>query len=268
VWRWTGDNRFRDEMYDFAKRNLQLRRRTLDDDRDGWPEGSATSSATGMGRRSSTTPSTSSAGSTTSPTWRARRRRRARSWARTGRRAAQRFDGTWWIGRDAAYADSLSETTQQIEQKHWITVTPMEAELTVNGRAVPGLAHVDTGPALAPTRPVLQRRAAAQPRAVPHRLRRRPDGTGRRTIFSLNTAIQAVGEGNYGRSGRASSSATPTRTRADVRRARRSGEPDEQPARCRRSCRRRPVGKNIDRCWTCRSMFMQAWGHYGTVCRW
>jgi hypothetical protein len=22
---------------------------------------------------------------------------------------------------------------------------------------------------------------------------------------------------------------------------------------------------NIDRCWTCRSMFMQAWGHYGTA---
>ena len=28
LWRWTGDNRFRDEMYDFTVRNLQLRRRT------------------------------------------------------------------------------------------------------------------------------------------------------------------------------------------------------------------------------------------------
>jgi hypothetical protein len=24
-------------------------------------------------------------------------------------------------------------------------------------------------------------------------------------------------------------------------------------------------GANIDRCWTCRSMFMQAWGNYGTA---
>jgi hypothetical protein len=24
-------------------------------------------------------------------------------------------------------------------------------------------------------------------------------------------------------------------------------------------------GPNIDRCWTCRSMFMQAWGNYGTA---
>jgi hypothetical protein len=26
-----------------------------------------------------------------------------------------------------------------------------------------------------------------------------------------------------------------------------------------------PNDKNIDRCWTCRSMVMQAWGNYGTV---
>src|SRR5438105_15693312 len=25
------------------------------------------------------------------------------------------------------------------------------------------------------------------------------------------------------------------------------------------------IPPNIDRCWTCRSMFMQAWGNYGTV---
>src|SRR5215218_1639547 len=24
-------------------------------------------------------------------------------------------------------------------------------------------------------------------------------------------------------------------------------------------------GKNIDRCWTCRAMFLQAWGNYGTA---
>ena len=49
IWRWTGDNRFRDEMYDFAKRNLQVVDQRLDVDHDGWPEGRATSSAPGMG---------------------------------------------------------------------------------------------------------------------------------------------------------------------------------------------------------------------------
>ena len=26
-----------------------------------------------------------------------------------------------------------------------------------------------------------------------------------------------------------------------------------------------PLDANIDRCWTCRAMFVQAWGHYGTA---
>ena len=49
VWRWTGDNRFRDDMYDFAKRNLQVVDQRLDVDRDGWPEGSGNVERTGMG---------------------------------------------------------------------------------------------------------------------------------------------------------------------------------------------------------------------------
>ena len=43
VWRWTGDNRFRDDMYDFAKRNLMYVRDHLTGP-GGWPRGSATSS--------------------------------------------------------------------------------------------------------------------------------------------------------------------------------------------------------------------------------
>jgi hypothetical protein len=39
IWRWTGDNRFRDEMYGFAKSNMEYIFSELDDDKDGWPEG-------------------------------------------------------------------------------------------------------------------------------------------------------------------------------------------------------------------------------------
>ena len=49
VWRWTGDNRFRDEMYDFVKRNMQVVDQRLDVDRDGWPEGSGNVERPGMG---------------------------------------------------------------------------------------------------------------------------------------------------------------------------------------------------------------------------
>ncbi len=49
VWRWTGDNDFRDELYDFAKRNMHYVVERLDDDGDGWPEGSGNVERGGMG---------------------------------------------------------------------------------------------------------------------------------------------------------------------------------------------------------------------------
>ena len=49
IWRWTGDAGFRDEMYDFSKRNLRYVERTLDEDGDGWPEGLGNVEREGMG---------------------------------------------------------------------------------------------------------------------------------------------------------------------------------------------------------------------------
>ncbi|MBO0786505.1 MAG: glycogen debranching protein, partial [Actinobacteria bacterium] len=49
VWRWTGDNKFRDEMYDFTIRNLRHVASTLDANHNGWPEGSGNVERTGMG---------------------------------------------------------------------------------------------------------------------------------------------------------------------------------------------------------------------------
>ena len=49
IWRWTGDNAFRDELYDFSKRNLRYVVEQLDDDGDGWPEGTGNVERGGMG---------------------------------------------------------------------------------------------------------------------------------------------------------------------------------------------------------------------------
>ena len=80
------------------------------------------------------------------------------------------------------HADSLAEpgdTKQQ--QKHWIGVTPMDAELVVGRRVVPGLTTFDHGtkalalretPCFSGSRPV-------QRGPVPHGLRRRARGQGR-----------------------------------------------------------------------------------------
>ena len=49
VWRWTGDDRFRDALYDFSVRNLRYVTNTLDEDGDGWPEGLGNVERAGMG---------------------------------------------------------------------------------------------------------------------------------------------------------------------------------------------------------------------------
>ena len=49
IWRWTGDDRFRDSLYDFSVRNLKYIVATLDEDGDGWPEGLGNVERPGMG---------------------------------------------------------------------------------------------------------------------------------------------------------------------------------------------------------------------------
>jgi hypothetical protein len=99
-----------------------------------------------------------------------------------------------------------------------------------------------------------------------------PEGRGERTIFGLNTAIQAVGEGNYGRLGPGQQRRyTDAEAEPMFGEPWTGGTPDEQPGSLPEilpSPDFDPAGPrdaNIDRCWTCRAMFVQAWGHYGTA---
>ena len=107
------------------------------------------------------------------------------------------------------------------------------------------------------------------------------DGAGDLEIFSLGTAIQAVGEGNYGRlgTGTGPDDANGQRRYTDANaetmfsEPATGGTPDEQPGAMPEifpspgfaPTAGQPQGGNISRCWTCRSMFMQAWGNYGTA---
>ena len=115
IWRWTGDNRFRDEMYDFAKRNLQVRRPA--------PRRRPRRLARGLGqrrahrawaRRSSTTPSTTSARSTTWPTWRGpSTTARPSTWATNLARKLQRAVRGHVVGRGRAAVRRLADRPGQ-----------------------------------------------------------------------------------------------------------------------------------------------------------
>jgi hypothetical protein len=278
IWRWTGDNRFRDEMYDFAKRNLQVVDRKLDVDRDGWPEGSGNVERTGMG------PEKLDNGVyyirslyDLADMARSKHDGSTFAWATNlARKLQKQFDGTWWDTAAQQYADSLVDPgNTQSFQKHWIGQVPMEAELNIGDETTPGLAPFDHG-----TTALAGRENSCFSGARPGSLGLfhtgcggGPEGKGEFSIFSLTTSIQAIGEGNFGRLGTDQQQRyTHANAETMFSEPATGGTPDEQPGAMPEIF---PSGlngdlttgftPNIDRCWTCRSMVMQAWGNYGTV---
>src|SRR5439155_1549070 len=166
VWRWTGDNAFRDQMYDFTVRNLKYVVNQLDADKDGWPEGSGNVERSGMG--------------------------------------AEKLDNAVYLIRGLYDLSDLA--------------------------------------------------------------RHKPNGQGEKVIFGLNASIQSVGEGNYGRFGPGEQQRyLDALTQTMFGEPATGGTPDEQPGAMPEIFPSPDQGANIDRCWTCRSMFMQAWGNYGTA---
>ncbi len=270
MWRWTGDDAFMRSMYDFSKRNLRYVVDQLDADGDGWPEGLGNVERGGMGPEKLDNSvyfirglydlgaMAQAQGDTATRRW-------SLGLARDLR---QRFDTTWWYADAAQYADSLEADGDQVFQKHWISQTPMEVELTVGGRAVPGLAPRAHGrDALAARQSDCFSGTAPDNQGLFHTgCGGGPEGKGEKIVFGLTTSIQSIGEGNYGRlaadqQGRYIKALTDPMFSQPAT----DGTPDEQPGAMPEIFASPDQGANIDRCWTCRSMFMQAWGNYGTA---
>ena len=271
LWRWTGDDSFRDEMYDFSVRNLRYVANTLDADHDGWPEGLGNVERTGMGpEKLDVTVYYIRGLYDLAEMARSKHDGATFAWAMShARKLSERFDGTWWDQAAMQYADSLNDPGNvQSFQKHWIGQTPMEVELHVDGETVPGLALFDHGnTALAgrendcfngipPFNPGLYHTGCGGG----------ANGQGELVIFGLTTSIQSIGEGNFGRLGPGEQQLyTHALAETMFGEPATSGTPDEQPGAMPEIFPSPDQGANIDRCWTCRSMFMQAWGNYGTA---
>jgi hypothetical protein len=281
IWRWTGDNAFRDEMYDYVKSNVEWIFREEDDDRDGWPEGRGNVERGGMGEEKlDNAVYTIRALYDLADMARSKGDEATRAWARAkARDLVSRFEGSWWMEEFKQYADSLDPpppdpSNPKLQQKHWIGVTPMEAELTPRRRVWPGLASFEHGT------------DALREREQPCYSGERPynrglfhtgcgggeTGQGEQVVFSLNTAIQAVGEGNYGRLGETEQKRYTDANLETMFAEPWTGEtPDEQPGAMPEIFpspdfdRTGPRDANVDRCTRCRAMMMQAWGHYGTM---
>jgi hypothetical protein len=277
VWRWTGDNGFRDELYDFSKRNLRYVVERLDEDADGWPEGSGNVEREEMGAEKLDNAVYLIRGlHDLADMARSKGDRRTAEWAEDHARDLRReFEETWWMPAERQYADSIDTPpvggpNDQQQDRHWIGVTPMEA--------AHGLAARDNGILALQTREEPCYSGTREARGYNLGLFHTgcgggPTGQGERTVFGLNTAIQAVGEGNYGRLGPGRQQRyTDAEAEPMFGQPYTGGTPDEQPGSLPEilpspdfDAGPAPRDANIERCWTCRAMFVQAWGHYGTA---
>ena len=267
LWRWTGDNRFRDEMYPFAKSNLEYIFRELDADHDGWPEGLGNVERVGMGpEKLDNTTATMRGLRDLEDMARAKGDTATATWAATKAEDLEtRFEGAWWMGTDVPqHADSLGEANEKIQQRHWIGVTPMEIELVRDGRAVPGLTTKENGNQALALREtdcygndfgLFHTGAPGCDDAV--------STVGpERTTFTLNTSIMAVGEGNYGRLGPAQQQRFTT-----ANRRLQLPDFDEQPGAMPEIAPSPDygLGGSKDKKLIDRAMVLQAWGNYGTA---
>jgi hypothetical protein len=206
LWRWSGDDKFRDENYDFIKAGLTYITTTLDTNNDGWPEGAGMVEAPGLGAEkldvavytiralNDLAEMAQSKGDTATLNW-------ARGKADT---LKDKFEGDWWNASQGLYADSLAlnhemptdpaatvvpgpSPTTQLQQLYWINATPMETNIAEVDHATTAFRTLESSIFTGTTGFYQEGQDLAQ------------KITGSRQASALNTSVMAVAEANYGR---------------------------------------------------------------------
>jgi hypothetical protein len=208
LWRWSGNNRFRDENYDFIKAGLNYLTTSLDLNNDGWPEGAGMVEANGMGaEKLDVAVYTIRALNDLADMAVSKGDKATANWARTKANGlTAKFEHDWWDASAGTagglYADSLalnapvatdplaalgSDPITRLEQYFWINATPMETDFATVDHAATALLQLE-GPLLTGARGFNQQGNGA------------PGG---QQASALNTSVMAVAEANYGRTAEA-----------------------------------------------------------------
>jgi hypothetical protein len=265
VWRWTGDNAFRDELYGFVIKNMQYMIGLVNGDNDLWPDGAGNVESSVLGADAvdvavytirglyDLADMAASKGDTATQQW-------ADSQAAA---MVQRFSDDWWMPSIPQFADSLADpaNTQQM-QRWWTGVTPMEAELYPGGGVPqPGLAPPSEAlPALA------LRETSCYSGTYGMYVEGGPGcdpGTYQghtQQAYTLNTGVMAVGLGNYGLLGPGQQQ----RYTGDLAQLQ-LGAVAEQPGAMPEIGPSPDFAANIDHPFNERSSLNQAWGTYGVL---
>lgn len=212
LWCWSGDDAFRDEMYDFIVDGMRYITTDLDHDGDGWPTGAGIAERPGMGREQL---------DVTADTWEGLRAlahmasakgdTTTASWAHAKAKAMQAaFDDVWWMEEESLYADSrcheediekaneqdkpwtnaCAALHQKLQQHLWISVAPLKTMLAPKHRAHTVLNRMETPTFTAPSGGVYLVGEGGG-----------PDGKAIRQCWTIVTGVLAIAESNYGRLG-------------------------------------------------------------------
>jgi hypothetical protein len=264
VWRWTGDSTFRDDLYNFSKRNMQYMVNLTKSDDDLWPDGSGNVESSVLGADAVDVSVYTIRGLFDLADMAASKHDVAtEKWATKHAKAMESaFQGAWWLQNIPQYADSLQDPNNQpLMQRWWTGLTPMEAELYPDGIQQPGLA---------PSASALQALALRETSCYSGQYGLYVEGgpgcdTGTYTgknqqAYTLNTGVMAVALGNYGLLG-----PNDQQRYTDDLAQLQLGTVEEQPGMMPEIGPSPDFAANVTQPFNERSSLEQAWGTYGVL---
>jgi glycogen debranching enzyme len=214
LWRWTGDDAFRDEMYDFMVDGVRYVTTELDADGDLWPEGLGIGERPGMGSEQLDAAVDTWSGLQALERMAASKGDSATAaWARAKVDLMEAaFDADWWMPGESLYADSrcngddckpekekereqkgwknvCQAADQRLQQRIWINVKPMETTIAPPERAHPALDCLESPEFSGQGGLFLVGEGGG------------PDGQAVRKAWTVMSGVMAVAEANYGRLG-------------------------------------------------------------------
>lgn len=263
LWRWSGDNAFLDENYDFINAGLHYITSKLDLNDDGWPEGAGIVEATGMGaEKLDVAVYTIRALNDLEEMAASKGDVHTRNFARQkADQLSRKFDGDWWEPDQGLFADSLAlnhavpddpgatlgtAPITKLQTFFWINATPMETDIALPKRAVIAFPTLESDrftelpqPPNNPTSGGFYQQGSG------------PNITGSFQASAVNTGVMAVAEANYGRMDLSLTYATFIAKELD--REQPGALPELFPSR----------DYTYFQAFTGRAMVMQAWSSYG-----
>ena len=196
VWQWSGNSTFLHDNYQFIKEGAHylvgLEPGTRDDP---WPDGAGIVENPALGIDAvDVAAETTQALGTLRTMAVAMGDSSTASWAASQQRAMLRSFGQWWIASQHLYADSMCDGTegsctqagQQLQQRWWTSVAPMEQGIAPATTAGAALTQLE-GPTFTGSCGLYVDGVGG------------PMGTSGQSCYLVNTGAMAVAEANYGR---------------------------------------------------------------------